>query len=151
MTAKDYLRQIGRMSERIRQRQRELDDLRRNRIYMRATDYSGVKVQSSPAQDGSTRQSDRLIDLERDTERLITEFANARHKIIGQIQQMSDIDCAILYRRYVEEMDFTEISEDINISYYWVSHLHGDALKRFEEKFLQSPQESASIATIPAV
>ncbi|EEG52924.1 hypothetical protein CLOSTASPAR_05032 [[Clostridium] asparagiforme DSM 15981] len=137
LTAKEYLREIRILDKRIDQKQREFDTLKRGRTYVGGMDYSQERVQTSAGQ-GFVGLSDKLVDMQREINRDIDQFNDIRHARINQIQQLSRIDYMdILFRRYVQYQSFEEISSDMEMSYYWTCHLHGEALKEFSEKFLK--------------
>ncbi len=131
--AKAYLKRIRRMDEMIRQRQHELMDLSARRTSLRATDYSSVRVQTSPDCGSSTAAIDRIVDLEAEIARRIERYTETRHKIIDMIEELDVEYSEILYRRYVEYKSFEAIACDLCISYSWAVHMHGEALRRFSE------------------
>ena len=137
MTAKEYLREIRILDKRIDQKQREFDTLKRGRTYVGGMDYSQERVQTSAGQ-GFVGLSDKLVDMQREINGDIDRFNDMRHARINQIQQLSRIEYIdILYRRYVQYQSFETIAGEMSRSYPRVCHIHGDALKEFEEKFLK--------------
>lgn len=137
MTAKEYLREIRILDKRIDQKQREFDTLKRGRTYVGGMDYSQERVQTSAGQ-GFMGLSDKLVDMQREINGDIDRFNDIRHARINQIQQLSRIDYMdILFRRYVQYQSFETIAGEMQMSYYWVCHLHGEALKEFDDKFLK--------------
>jgi hypothetical protein len=136
MTAREYLGKIRKFDEIISQRRRELSDIRRRRCDLRAMDYAGVKVQTSPNAGSSTAQSDRIIDIELEISALIDRFIKERNEIIGMIQNLNHPDyMGVLYRRYVEYKNFDDIADEMALSYVRVTHIHLDALAAFEYRY----------------
>ena len=138
MTAKEYLREIKKMDISIEQKQLEYDTLKAGRIYIRGMDYAAERVQTSPDGSGFTCISDKLMDMQHEINQEIDRYHDMRHKRICQIQQLSKVEyIKILFKRYVEYQSLETISADLDFSYYWTCHLHGEALKEFDEKFLK--------------
>lgn len=138
MVAKSYLQEIEKMDISIDQKQHEFDTMKKRRTYISGMDYSAERVQTSPDGSGFTKISDKLCDMQKEINEEIDRWHDMRHKRINQIQQLSKADyIKILYRRYVKYQSFETISADMHMSYYWICHLHGEALKEFEGKFLK--------------
>ena len=143
-SAREYLGQIKRFDELIAQRQRELRDIKRRRCDLRAMDYAGIKVQTSPNAGSSTAQSDRIIDIELEISALIDRFIRERSEIIAMIQALRHPDYAgVLYRRYVEYKSFDDIADEMALSYVRVTHIHLDALAAFERKYSDKIAQAA--------
>lgn len=142
MDARNYLRQIHKLETRISMRQRQIKDLRRSMAYLHSVDYSADRVQTSPTGSGFTDDAIRLADMELDIERKIHACEELRELIISQIEGMDDqrhID--VLSGVYVHRMDLMDIATEMKYDYYWVCHLHGEALKAFERKYPQIRNE----------
>lgn len=138
MTAKEYLKEIRKMDVSIDQKQIEYDTMKSSRTYVGGMDYSAERVQTSPDGSGFTRISDRLADLQREIDEEIDQWHDMRHERINQIQQLSKTEYVdILFRRYVRYQSLETIAGDLDKSYYWICHLHGEALQELEEKFLK--------------
>lgn len=142
MDARNYLRQIHKLETRISMRQRQIKDLRRSMAYLHSVDYSADRVQTSPSGAGFNDDAIRLADMELDIERKIHACEELRELIISQIEGMDDqrhVD--VLSGVYVHRMDLMDIATDMKYDYYWVCHLHGEALKAFERKYPQIRNE----------
>lgn len=142
MDARNYLRQIHKLETRISMRQRQIKDLRRSMAYLHSVDYSADRVQTSPTGSGFTTDAIRLADMELDIERKIKACEELRELIVSQIEGMDDqrhID--VLSGVYVHRMDLMDIATEMKYDYYWVCHLHGEALKAFERKYPQIRNE----------
>lgn len=136
MDARNYLRQIHKLETRISMRQRQIKDLRRSMAYLHSVDYSAERVQTSPTGNGFTTDAIRLADMELDIERKIKACEELRELIISQIERMDDqrhVD--VLSGVYVHRMDLMDIAAEMHYDYYWVCHLHGEALRAFERKY----------------
>lgn len=137
MTTKQYLQQIYRLYAKIRQRQEQLDELKAAASGFRAIDYSADRIQSSP----SDRMADvvgRYADMEAEVQELIDAFFVKKNLIISQIQSLEDPRYAdVLYARYVSFEPFRKIARDLHYDYDYCCHLHGRALKAFEQAYLK--------------
>lgn len=134
MTAKEYLRQIGRMELHIYQKKAELKKLRQEASTLKGVGYDGIRVQSGPGK-AVEETAIRLADLDAEIEREIIDLSISRHKIIGEIQSVENRTYeALLYKRYVELKTLELISTEMNYSYEHIRRLHGWALKSFEKQ-----------------
>ncbi len=140
MKAKEYLQQLQRLDVLIDQKIKELDDLKSKLQNIESFDYSKDRVQTSPSGDAPfVKLIGRIIDLEGEINAEIDTFVDEKYKIINQIQSLKNskyID--ILYKHYVEMKHLEIIAADMNFSYNYIKHLHGCALKDFENKILNS-------------
>ena len=94
-------------------------------------------MQVSKSGSGFTKGSDEIIDLKSEIDKDIDRFYIERNKIINEIQGLEKSEyCDILYRRYVNYECFEEISLNMFLSYNRTIHIHGEALKAFESKYL---------------
>ncbi len=140
MKAKEYLQQLQRLDLLINQRIKELCDLHVMSTNIGSFDYSKDRVQTSSSGDAPfVKTIGKIVELEEEINREIDIFIDEKHKIINQIQSLKNskyID--ILYKHYVEMKHLEIIAIDMNFSYNYIKHLHGCALKDFENKILNS-------------
>ena len=140
MTAKEYLSQLGVLNRKISHKKRELEEVRRETgINRNGSDESG-KVQTSftgPTGSQTESQAIRIATLREAISNGIVEYLEQKSLIIDQIHSLDDsLDIDILYRRYVqEERHFEKIALEMGYAYQYIINKHGDALKRFEERF----------------
>ena len=140
MKAKEYLQQLQRLDTVINQKIKELGDLRSMSKSVGSIDYSKERVQTSPSGDAPfVKQIMRIIDLEEEINREIDKFVDKKHLIINQIQGLKNSDyISLLFKRYVEFKSLEQICVEMNFSYDYIKHLHGYALKDFEDKILNT-------------
>ncbi len=140
MKAKEYLQQLKRLDILIKQKNKEVDNLRLKSKSTSSIDYSKEKVQTSPSGEASfVKLIGRIVDLETEISQEINIFVEEKHKIINQIQKLNNADyIRLLYKRYVEYKSLERICVEMDFSYDYIKHLHGCALKDFEDKFLNS-------------
>lgn len=135
MTAKEYLQQLHRADVIINQRIQEKADLRARLSSIGSFDYSKERVQTSlPGSASYEQQIIRIIDLENEIDRLIDEYVDLKHKVIGEIHDLNNADqIKVLYRRYVLGEKFEQIAVDLNFSIRNVYKVHGYALQEFQK------------------
>ena len=140
MKAKEYLQQLQRLDTVINQKIKEVHDLRLQVQSTGGLDYSKERVQSSPSGDAPfVKPICRIIDLEAEINAEINRFVDEKHKIINQIQGLKNSDyIRLLFKRYVEFKSLERICVEMNFSYDYIKHLHGYALKDFEDKILNT-------------
>ena len=140
MKAKEYLQQLQRLDTVINQKINELGDLRLKSQSTGSIDYSKERVQTSPSGDAPfVKLIGRIIDLEAEINAEIDRFVDEKHKIINQIQGLKNSDyIRLLFKRYVEFKSLERICVEMNFSYDYIKHLHGYALKDFEDKILNT-------------
>ena len=134
MKAKEYLQQLQRLDTVINQKIKEVHDLRLQAQSTGGIDYSKERVQSSPSGDAPfVKPICRIIDLEAEINAEIDRFVDEKHKIINQIQGLKNSDyISLLFKR------LEQICVEMNFSYDYIKHLHGYALKDFEDKILNT-------------
>ena len=135
MNTKQYLNQVRRYDRMISNKLSEIYQLKTLATSISvATD--GDRVQSSGNKDRMGNTVARLVDLERETDKLIQVYTEKRQVIISQIDSMDDMNFYdVLFHRYIEGKTFEAISEDIHYSWRQVMRIHDDALAAFEKKF----------------
>lgn len=135
MTTKSYLSQIDRLDKMIQNKLSE--------IYQLKTMACSVTVSSDKERVQSSLDKDRLgstiakiVDLEKETDRLVDMFSAKRKHIIDQIDGIENVDYYhILSMRYVGKKTFNDISQKTNWSIRKVFSIHGEALKEFEKLY----------------
>ncbi len=135
MDTKQYLSQIRRLDRQIQNKLSELYNLK-----MMASSISvsneGERVQTSGNKDQLGAVVAKIVDMEKEVDKMVDLFVYTRNKIISQIDSMDDLDSYdILSMRYVAGKTFHEISEKTGWSIRKVFSLHGKALLEFEKKF----------------
>jgi hypothetical protein len=96
----------------------------------------GERVQTSSDKDRLGSTVAKIVDLEKETDRLVDAFVSSRSHIIEQIDGIDDINYYnILSMRYVGKCTFEEIASKTNWSIRKVFLLHGKALQEFERLY----------------
>lgn len=139
MKAKDYLKQVELLDEKIDQRNKQIYDLRQMAVAGKGIDYSKDKIQTSVSGDAISEIVIKYIDLENDLNKQIDEFVDLKNKIINEIQSLKDINYVkLLYKRYIEYKRLEVIAVEMNYTYTYVRTLHGQALQEFDKVHTQS-------------
>lgn len=135
MNTKDYLNQIGRLDKMIQNKLSEIYRLKTMACSVTvSTDKEAIKTSSDKDKLGSTVS--KIVDLEKDTDKLIDEFMKKRNDIISQIDNMENTDYYhVLSMRYVNQNTFEEIAQATNWSIRKIFTLHGRALQEFERLY----------------
>lgn len=128
MNIKNHLEQIGRLDKRIQNKLEEIDKLRR---MASGTSYSeSERVQTSLSADKIGAIATRIVDMEKEVDRLIDE----RCLIVAEIEDMKDEDdYDVLANIYILGKDIKTVAVEMGKSYRYISDLHRKALKDFEE------------------
>ena len=136
MTAKEYLQQLHKIDVIINQRIQQKAELRERIFGIGSLDYSKDRVQTS-ASGGASYERDiaRIVDLEAEIDRMIDDYVDLKHKIIGEIQALKNSKyIEILYKRYVEGKRLEAVAVEMGYAFQYTVQLHGYALKEFSEK-----------------
>jgi len=139
LKAKEYLQQLQKADVIINQRIQEKADLWTRVTSIGSFDYSKDRVQTSSSGDASfVKVINRMLDLENEIDRLIDDYIDLKHKIIGEIHDLNYADqIKVLYKRYVLYEKFEQIAVDLSFSIRNVYFVHGNALQEFQRIHLQ--------------
>ncbi|MBR3188976.1 MAG: hypothetical protein IKF59_13235 [Lachnospiraceae bacterium] len=140
--------QIRLLDLKIRHKMEEKDTLLSMASGISAIQSDPNKVQTSGNTIGPMRYVDKVVDLEKDIDKMIGKYVRERDRIINQIHQLGDA-------RYIELLSLKYIGQQENgrihymrleeiactmtksngepYSYDHIRSMHGEALKRFSE------------------
>ena len=132
MTAKEYLRQLKYLDNRINAKLLEREQIRT--IAEKTTVSLSEKVQTSSS---GTKMDDvvvRLVELEELINKDIDKLVELREEAGNKINRISnDKYKIVLSMYYLSNKTFEDVAELTNMSFRWVHKLHGRALKEFEK------------------
>ena len=132
MTAKEYLRQLKYLDNRINAKLLEREQIRT--IAEKTTVSLSEKVQTSSS---GTQMDDvvvRLVELEELINKDIDKLVELREEVGNKINRISnDKYKIVLSMYYLSNKTFEDVAELTNMSFRWVHELHGRALKEFEK------------------
>lgn len=132
MDVKKYLKEI-KYKRQYLQRLRD----RRASLYLDVSfggmDYSADRIQTTPKnkiEEAMVRLSERMEELDNDIAEVSIEIDDR----IQSIEKLSnDTHRNILFKRYVEDKTFEEISVELGYVYNYTCNLHGDALSELSK------------------
>lgn len=135
MDTKQYLNQVERLGKQIQNKLSEIYQLKTMACSVSVSNEKD-RVQTSPDKDRLGSTVAKIVDLEKETDRLVDEFVEKRNHIIGQIDSMDNVDYYhILSLRYVSRNTFDDIADKTGWSIRQVFKLHGRALQEFEKLY----------------
>ena len=135
MRAKEYLRQIRIADKKINNLIHEVDMLRDSISHPKPINYDKDPVQGGSRNDSMAASIAKYVDMEQEINRQTDGLIDLRHKIIGEINQLSDpAHIELLFKRYVEYKTWEQIAVEMDYTIRWIYSLHGSALQEFETK-----------------
>lgn len=135
MKTQDYLKQIERLDKMIQNKLSEINHLKTIATSINISPKD-VNVQISSDKDRMGSAVTKLIDLERETDKLIDDYIDKRKRIIEQIDSMEDTNMYhVLSEKYVNQKDLSVIAVEMGYSFKQVCRIHGNALVEFERLY----------------
>lgn len=135
MDTKQYLSQIERLDKMIQNKLSEIYQLKTMACSVTVSNDS-ERVQTSSDKDRLGSTVAKIVDLEKETDRLVDSFIDKRNHIIRQIDGLDNMDYYnVLSMRYVGRDTYEQIAKKTNWSIRKVFSIHGEALKEFERLF----------------
>lgn len=136
MKIKDELNQYRFKAKRAEQAHDEYDKFMTRATKMTAT-FSESTAHTNKTSDKVGDNAIILADLKQEWETRWLEAERERLCIVDRINKIDEPYRTILMLRYVQEKNFEEISVELKYSYAWTTHLHGEALQKFQD-YLES-------------
>ena len=125
MTAKEYLNQIKDLEVRIKNKNRDLEQLKELAVSIGGFDYK-ERVQTS--------KETGDIELENEISKDIIKLMEVKQKISNSIDKIKKTECyEVLYQRYILCKRFEEIAVDMKYDIRQIHRFHGQALKEIED------------------
>lgn len=135
MVTKQYLGQIERLDKMIQNKLSEIYQLKTIACSVTVSNDS-ERVQASSDKDRLGNTVAKIVDLEKETGRLVDSFVAKRNHIIEQIDRIEDMNMYhVLSSRYVGKKTFDEIAIEMNYSRMQINRIHGKALIEFERLY----------------
>lgn len=130
--AKNFLLQVERLDVRITNKLIEKQQWRDVALGITAS-IGGERVQSSSSQQKMADAINKCVDMESEIDNLVDELINTKKKVIETIEKLySPTEYRILHLRYIQHISLTDIAEQLNREYTWVTTTHGRALKNVQ-------------------
>lgn len=135
METKTYLSQISRLDRQIQNKLSEIYQLKTMACSVTVSN-DGEKVQTSGDKDRLGSVVAKIVDLERETDKLVDSVVEKRSRIIEQIDGIENEDFYhVLSLRYVGKNTFENIAKSTHWSLRKVFTLHDQALQEFERLY----------------
>ena len=132
MTAKEYLRQLIDIDEDIQDYQDEILRIRTGMEKM--TQQLSWMPMGSPDPDKLSAKMDGLIMWQERLNKAVDEACRLKVVVMDILEQMpNETTRRLLWKRYIAGKPFTLISVELSYSYHRTCHLHGQALREFDE------------------
>lgn len=129
---------------------RRIDIVTRNKLYdlnvnikkvkmsigISAVTYDRERVQTSIHSNPTEAPALLIASMEEETNRAVNRMMHLRHRIVGQIESMQNLDhYDILFRRFVMQESFNQISAAWKYSWNQTKKVYTEALEAFEKQF----------------
>ena len=133
MTAKEYLRQAYRLNELIDSRITELERLRDYSTRLTSCSFEGERVSKSRSTEAPfARIIEKIVDLEKVINRDIDCYVDLKTEMNAAIDRVSNVDERLLLRyRYLNNYNWDDIAQLLNVSGRTVHRIHSTALYNF--------------------
>lgn len=143
MDTKTYLHQIERLDRMIQNKLSEIEQLKHIATSITIAPKE-VNVQTSSDKDRMGSSVAKLLDLEKETDRLVDDYIYKRKRIIEQIDSIGDTNMYhVLSERYIMRKDLSVIAVEMGYSFKQVCRIHGNALVEFERLYGKEYLKSA--------
>ena len=127
--AQVYLERVEKLDTIIEQKlieQRQWRDL----AMSITANMGGERVQSSGAKSKMAIAVERCVDMENEVAEVVDKLIDEKQKITKTIESLySPTEYKILHMRYIQHISLSDIADDLNRDYSWVTTTHGRALK----------------------
>ena len=138
LLAKEYLKQAYMIDKRIKDLQRQRDNIRNDMYSIKSPtgNMQPDKVQSSITGDALLKLIAKVDLLERDIVRELDALVDKKKEMVKKINALEDARFrTLLFDRYILFWSWEQIAVDMNYRIKWVYQLHGKALAAFAEKW----------------
>lgn len=134
MNAKEYLMQYTDLTRQIVNKAEEIKRLETLVTKVNAPYDNSDRVKSSGSQDKMADAVCKIADLQTELKADINRMADLREDIKQTIGKVANAEYRdILYKRYILDKTWEQISVDMDFSYQWTCKLHGRALHEVEK------------------
>lgn len=131
MTAKQYLENVRKNSYVLKQARQELDDVHSDIYTLRAAGMT-EKVSGSNTAD----LANKYIKVEEYKQKLanaVTEMTDMRNEAKSLIRALQDgRHQAVLYARYINNLEWEDVTDAVNLGWSRTFEIHNDALREFD-------------------
>lgn len=128
---KEYLMQIKKLDRMIDHKLQELEKWKSVCEYPNVPAYGIEKVQSSGGR--MTFAIENYIAVGSEVREDVQKLLTVKRDIISTIEELPLPEYDVLYERYVNLREFHQIADQMDISYSWVTSVHGRGLKSIQK------------------
>ena len=133
MDAKSYLQQIEMLDAKITNKLIERKQWEDIALGITAN-IGSERVQSSGSQQKMADAVVKCVDMETEIDKLVDELIDTKKRVIATIEKLySPTEYKILHMRYIQFISLTDIADNLNREYSWVTTTHGRALKNVQK------------------
>lgn len=133
MQAEEYLMQVRMLNRKINNR---ISECERLRALAEGTSVAmtGDRVQSSPKPDKMSSAICKLVDMQKEIDAEIDRFVDLKKEVISVIEQVDNPHVYdVLYMYYVQEINWTDISKQLNYTYVWIHELKNRGFEQVQQ------------------
>lgn len=142
MDTKQYLSQIERLDKMIQNKLSEIYQLKTMACSVTVSNDS-ERVQTSSDKDRLGSTVAKIVDLEKETDRLVDSFIDLKKETMLIIRMIkSERHREILFKKYLEQKSLYEIAEELGMTDRGCKKAHKRALEEFEKiktQYIVSP------------
>ena len=133
MDTKQYLSQIERLDKMIQNKLSEIYQLKTMACSVTVSNEK-ERVQTSSDNDRLGSTVAKIVDLEKETDRLVDRFVDLKKEIMSIISMIkSERHREILFKKYLEQKSLYEIAEELGMTDRGCKKAHKRALEEFEK------------------
>ena len=133
MVTKQYLGQIERLDKMIQNKLSEIYQLKTMACSVTVSN-DGERVQTSSDKDRLGSTVAKIVDLEKETDRLVDRFVDLKKEIMSIISMIkSEKHREILFKKYFEQKSIYAIAEELGMTDRGCKKAHKRALEEFEK------------------
>lgn len=135
MTAKEELSQYKYARKKVEETLEEYE-----RYKTRAEKVTSIVSDMPRGTSNSNKVEDNAVmmaDISREYEKRWFEAEKEKLRIEQNIDRVREPYRTLLHKRYIEELNFEKIADDMGYSYVRITHLHGEALLEYEKMTTQ--------------
>lgn len=133
MTAKEYLQQAYRLNELIDSDAQELERLRELASKIGGSNFSERVQTSKNADPPFVKYLGDIIEMEGKLQKELCELVVLKKRILSSLEKMADRDERLLLTyRYMDNVSWEEIAENLSVSMRTVHRIHSSALQKFQ-------------------
>ena len=143
MNAKDFLNQLKRMEDSIKDKLEEVAQLKSialtvvavsNNVIIEGEKHNADRVQSSGSQQKMADAVCKYVDLEKEIDDEVDRMVDKRDEVLSVINMLDKpVQCAVLRKKYVQFKSFKRIAEEMNYTYQYIIEQHNKALKNLQK------------------